>query len=298
MEEYVATVQSYADYIKFSDEAAIYGIDPIRTILTDEMGWSFKDFLEEKRYQLFTSSKNRWYAGLTTIPTTQTEAGYKAAITQKGIVLDDLRKIAAFFKRNNVEGGKGNSYVFLVSPEILAETRTLTKTPEGKEYTFIELMQQQQADIIYNNAEGKILNFTFVSTNSIVADTDGYYKCLILGKVRGKWGTREIAIDGSSAPKMYFKDFGSAGTLDPVNQVATIGWALKGYGGAVLYDEAVMVYICKSDFNYTELSEDNRSSIRKKVTFVQGTGTSTDTPDKEDLNNGGNLKAASSGGGQ
>ena len=54
-----------------------------------------------------------------------------------------------------------------------------------------------------------------------------------------------------------------------------------------------MVYVCKSDFSYTELSSDNRSSISKKVTFTQGTGTSTDSsPDKADLNNGGALKAA------
>lgn len=293
MEEYVASIQNYGDYIKFSDESQLYSVDSMKAVLTDEMGYSFKDFLEGKRYQLFTSSKNRWYAGLTTVPTTQTEAGYKAAITKKGIVLDDLRKIAAFFQRNRVRGGKGSSFVFLVSPEILAETRTLTKTAEGGEYTFIELMQQQQADIIYTNAEGKILNFTFVSTNAITPDDDGYYKCLVLGKVNGKWGTIEISLEGSNTPQMMYKDFGSAGTLDPLDQVATIGWALKGYGGAVLYDEAVMVYVCKSDFSYTELSSDNRSSISKKVTFTQGTGTSTDSsPDKADLNNGGALKAA------
>ena len=138
MEEYVASIQNYGDYIKFSDESQLYSVDSMKAVLTDEMGYSFKDFLEGKRYQLFTSSKNRWYAGLTTVPTTQTEAGYKAAITKKGIVLDDLRKIAAFFQRNRVRGGKGSSFVFLVSPEILAETRTLTKTAEGGEYTFID----------------------------------------------------------------------------------------------------------------------------------------------------------------
>ncbi len=292
MTEYVTSIQNYGDWIRYSDELAMYAIDNIATVLTEEMGYAFKDFIEAKRYELLRTSKNLWFAGVEKKPAEETLAEYKKAITKKGIVLDDLAKISAFFKRNNVNRAKDNSYVILCAPEVIAYLQSLKKSGADESYTYIELNTQlKNEDVIYRGAEGKALGFVFVSSNSITIDEEGYSECIILGKVNGKWGTSDITLEGAGKPEMIIKDFGSAGTNDPLNQAATIAWKSQ-YGGLVTHDEAVMRYVVKTDINYTEIEEANRSGATVTTTFKSGTGTSDAKVEPKDLYNGGSLADA------
>lgn len=286
MYDYSTSVQNYGDHILFSDESQDYSIDNMKAILTTEMGYAFKDFMEQKRYELFKSSPNRWFAGVVTIPAGgETIANYKNEITKNGVVLSDLPKINAFFRRNKVVGGKDNKYVFLIAPEIAAEMQSLKKSGATDDYTFVEINNQQQNQIIYTGQEGKLLSFVFVSTNTIVSD-DGYYDCIILGKIKGKWGTAEVDIEGNNKPEMIYKDFGSSGVKDPLNQVASIGWKLKGWGGLVTNEEAVIIYTCKSSLDYAEIDDGGRVGIRNQVVFTEGTGTTATTPTATEKYNG------------
>ena len=287
MTEFVTSIQRYGDWIKYSDEAVDFSLDNMLTVLTDEMGWSFKDFMEIKRYELFRTSKNRWFAGVDTAPSDKSLAGYKSAITKTGLVISDLPKINAFFTKNKVQGGKGNYFVALVAPEIVAEMQSIKKSSADGDYTFVELNQQQQSEIIYTGQEGKLFRFIFISSPVIEADENGYYDCLLLGKVQGKWGTTEVALEGAGAPKMIHKPIGSSGVTDALDQVGSIGWKLGGYGGLVTHDEAVMVYTCKSTLNYSEYADENRSGIRNKVTFKHGVGTTAETVTPDNVYQGG-----------
>lgn len=290
--EYTTSIQNYGDWIKYSDELAMYSFDNIASVLIEEMGYAFKDFIEGKRYELLKTSKNIWFAGVEKKPAEETMAEYKKAITKNGIVLDDLSKISAFFSRNNVKRGKDNLYVILCAPEVIATLQSLKKSEAGESYTYIELNTQlNNEDVIYRGAEGKALGFVFVSSNSITIDEEGYSECIILGKVNGKWGTTDLGLEGIGKPEVHSNGFGSAGTNDPLAQVASIGWK-SVYGGLVTYDEAVMRYIVKTDFNYSELEEANRNGATVTTTFKPGTGTSDAKVEAKDLYNGGSLADA------
>ena len=85
---------------------------------------------------------------------------------------------------------------------------------------------------------------------------------------------------------MIYKDFGSSGVKDPLNQVASIGWKLKGWGGLVTNEEAVIIYTCKSSLDYAEIDDGGRVGIRNQVVFTEGTGTTATTPTATEKYNG------------
>lgn len=268
--EYRSTLARYGDYIKYSDESTEFPIDDLHAAIVTEMGYGFKDFLEVKRTELMQTSKNVWYAG---------GAASAAAIkeTDKGIVLSDLPKMAAFFARNNVQPAKDNMFVMLVPPEAIVDLQSLTKSTT--EYTYVEIAKDlKSADVFYRGAEGKIFRFLLVVTNSIHVDESGYAKCIALGKVRGEWGTEEVSLEGANLPELINKGLNSGGVENALNQVGSIGWKVHGWGGIVTHEEAVAIYNIKvSTPEYEAWDDANRNGVSSKVEFVHGTGT-TPTP--------------------
>lgn len=252
MTEYSMTIDSYGDWIKYTDESKIFPIDNIVGQLTQEMGYSAKDFFDIKRVEGLEKTKNVWYAG-----TTGTAATAPGAST-KGIVLEDLNRIHAFFRRNNVKPGADGTYALICPPEAIIPLKSLTK--DSTKYTYVEILQGQQSKLIYEGADGKLLGFTFVVSNSIKVE-DGKANCFILGKVRGKWGVAEVNIE-SEGKEIIHKPLSSGGTENALNQVGSVGWKLHGYGTAVMADEAVVRYVINLEDDFDAFEEAQRSNIK------------------------------------
>lgn len=253
MTEYSMTIQSFGDWIKYTDESKIFPIDNIVGQLTQEMGYSFKDFLDLKRVAGLATTKNVWYAG-----TTGTSA---TAPTGKGINLEDLNRIHAFFRRNNVKPGADGTYPVIVPPEAIIPLKTLAK--DDKKYSYVDIIQGQQSKLIYEGADGKLLGFTFVVSNSIKVEgtTNKTANCYILGKVRGKWGIAEVNVEAESK-ELIHKSLESGGVDNALNQVGSVGWKLHGYGVAVTADEAVIRYVIALDDDFAEFEDAQRSNIK------------------------------------
>ena len=252
MTEYSMTIDSYGDWIKYTDESKIFPIDNIVGQLTQEMGYSAKDFFDIKRVEGLEKTKNVWYAG-----TTGTAATAPGAST-KGIVLEDLNRIHAFFRRNNVKPGADGTYALICPPEAIIPLKSLTK--DSTKYTYVEILQGQQSKLIYEGADGKLLGFTFVVSNSIKVENKKA-NCYILGKVRGKWGVAEVNIE-SEGKEIIHKPLSSGGTENALNQVGSVGWKLHGYGTAVMADEAVVRYVINLDDDFDAFEEAQRSNIK------------------------------------
>ena len=263
MTEYKFTVQSFGDWIKYTDEAKIFSIDDIVGQLTVEMGYSFKDFLDNKRVEGLATTKNVWYAG--------TSGTAATAPTGKGINLEDLNKIHAFYRRNNVKPGADGTYPMIVPPEAIIPLKTLTK--DSTKYTYVDIIQGQQSKLIYEGADGKLLGFTFVVSNSIKVE-GGKANCYILGKVRGKWGIAEVNVE-SESKELIHKPLSSGGVDNALNQVGSVGWKLHGYGVAVTADEAVVRYVIALDDNYTEWTDAQRSNVETTAVVDGKAGTVT-----------------------
>jgi len=61
------------------------------------------------------------------------------------------------------------------------------------------------------------------------ADT-GYYSAFVIAK------NSYTTVDLNGNVSSHFKDFGSAGSNDPLDQIATHGWKIMGYGSLILQD--------------------------------------------------------------
>lgn len=250
MTEYSMTINSYGDWIKYTDESKVYPIDNIVGQLAQEMGYSAKDFFDLMRVDGLAKTKNVWYAGTTGTAATAPEG--------KGINLEDLNRIHAFFRRNNVKPGADGTYALICPPEAIIPLKSLTK--DSTKYTYVDIIQGQQSKLIYEGADGKLLGFTFVVSNSIKVE-GGKANCYILGKVRGKWGVAEVNIE-SEGKEIIHKPLSSGGTENALNQVGSVGWKLHGYGTAVTADEAVIRYVINLDDNFDAFEDAQRSNIK------------------------------------
>lgn len=277
MTEYKFTINSFGDWIKYTDELKIFSIDDIVGQLSVEMGYAFKDFLDIKRVEGLNTTFNVWYAG-----TAGTEA---TAPTGKGIVLNDLPKIHAFLRRNNVKPGADGTYPVICPPEAIVHLKSLTKSTT--EFTYVEIIQGQQSKLIYEGADGKLLGFTFVVSNSIKIE-GGKANCFILGKVRGKWGIAEVNVERESKEVIH-KPLNSGGVENALNQVGSLGWKLHGYGIAVTADEAVIRYVINVDYDYDTPWEDaNRHGVQAGAVVDGNYSASAITPASRPVVNGGN----------
>lgn len=254
MTEYSMSVQSFGDWIQYTDESKIFPIDNIVGQLTEEMGYSFKDFLDLKRVAGLATTKNVWYAGTTGTSVTAPATGY-------GLVLEDLNKILAFFRRNNVKPGADGTYPVIVPPEAIIPLKSLAK--DNNKFTYVEILQGQQSKLIYEGADGKLLGFTFVVSNSIKVES-GKANCYILGKVRGKWGISEVNVE-NEGKELIHKSLSSGGVENALNQVGSVGWKLHGYGIAVTADEAVVRYVINLADDYEAFEDVQRSNIKTKA---------------------------------
>ena len=269
MVEYLTTIAEYGDHILYSSKLKDLAIDKLIPVVTNEFSYSFKKFVERKRIGLLKSSKNVWFAGVDAkTPLATLNAYYDAldATSTTGFVLGDLPIVNAFAKRNNVDGG----LVAVVPPEVTAILQTTKKDPTY--YTWVEINQGQQKDLIYRGETGKMFNTRFVESNAIESFTrsgsdTNYAECYLLGKVNGKWGTTETKLAGKGFPEMIHMQPGSAGSLDPFKQKGSIAWKTY-YGGMVIYEEAVIRYIVKLDFpTFTAMDDLNRIGVTKHVKF-------------------------------
>ena len=133
----------------------------------------------------------------------------------------------------------------------LVVTKYIGKIDIYDKFTFVEVanyMQNEKA--VYDGEIGKWGRFRFVEDPAIIgitaASEDGkeVHGCLVLGKKGDEKGVKITKLAGKGNPESFPKAPGSSGTNDPINQIGSIGWKVMGWGGAVLYSEAVMVYEC------------------------------------------------------
>lgn len=267
LREYKVSMNPWGDYFTFTDEIKKYAIDDIVGDMSDALGNSAVELMNQRRYLAMTSSGNHWFAGLTNEQVTGALTTIRESVG--GITISDLPKIKAFLFRMKVKPLPGGDYVFIVSPEIEADMMSPAKNTS--QYTFIELTKNANYKPIYEGEIGRILGFRFVVNNAIV-EQDGVHKCIILGMYQGKKALIERAV-GSGKPEMIFNDLGSSGANDPLKQKGTVGYKIDAVGFAVRSDVACLVYECKPTLSFdTEYPQQAESLIIKQVNIGGTTG--------------------------
>ena len=261
--EYRVSLNDHGGYITYSDQVDIYSLNSgWGARLQENQGNAVGELFQNKVRDIMYSSVNRWIAGATSFDSLE---GARATAT--AFNLDDLTKIRTHLKRTKVKPMADGNYLFLVSPEVEAQILTLTK--DDKKFTFVEIANQHQngSQIYSGNDLGTFMGFRCITLDVLGPINEGAttHGCLVLGRYRGEVGTKLVKLEGYGEPKTIVKPLGSAGTNDPLDQKGSIAWKCMGWGGTVLYTEAVLVYECLAEKPAEPIAEEEREH------FVRGT---------------------------
>jgi N4-gp56 family major capsid protein len=286
--EYEVALQSFGGYIKFTDELDLFSIDKGETTrLQRNQGYAVGDLFQEKARNILLSSKNVWFAGADVSSVTTLQGGYDACT---GFDLEDLRKIKTFLSRTKVKPYEGGDYVMLISPEVESDIMTLAKS--DSKFSFIELSAYtQNTKPLMEGEIGRWNNFRFVRDNmikdvAVTSDGKAVHGCIVLGKYNNEKGAKLVKLSGAGAPKTILKPLESGGANEnPLNQVGSIGWKCQGWGGTVLYSEAVMVYYCLADSAIAPYAEDERDAVIAKYDGNTGVKSTYSNPEQIHANN-------------
>lgn len=204
-----ATVNQYGDYITTSDILQLTSIDPVQTevqrIIADQAGRT----LDTVTRNVLMTGTNVMYVGDHT-----SRSEITSADTLK---VKDLKKAVTILKRVNAQPVSGGFYVAIVHPDVEMD---IMNDPD-----WISASEYAGSTQIFNGEIGRIAGIRFVeSTEAKIfakagADGASVYATLLLGA--NAYGTTEITGGGL---QYIAKQLGSAGSADPLDQRATMGW--------------------------------------------------------------------------
>ena len=205
-----ATVQQYGGYITISDVLQLTAIDNNMMQATKLLGGQAGVTLDTITREVLNGGTNVIYSG---------------GVTSREAVADvltvaDIKKAARTLKVQNADK-IGDSFVAIIHPDV---TYDLTNDPEWK-----APHQYVDTEHMYTGEIGKIAGVRFVETTEAKiwagAGSGGksVYSTLVLAD--NAYGVTEVEGGGL---QHIVKQLGSAGTADPLNQRASVGWkALK-----------------------------------------------------------------------
>ena len=197
-----ATVAQYGGYITLSDVLLLTAIDNNMVQATKLLGNQAGATLDTITREVLNGGTNVVYAG-----GVASRAAVAAVLT-----VDDVKKAVRMLKAQNAEK-IDNSFVGIIHPDVSYD---LTNDPKW------EAVKTYDPEDWYEGEIGRIFGVRFVETTEAKIFNEGgksIYSTLILGD--NAYGVTEIEGGGL---EHIVKQLGSAGTADPLNQRATVGW--------------------------------------------------------------------------
>ena len=194
-----ATVAQYGGYITLDDVLLLTAIDNNLVQATKLLGNQAGATLDTITREVLNGGTNVVYAG---------GVESRSAVTSN-LTVADIKLAVRALKAQNAEK-IGDSYVAIIHPDV---THDLTNDPTW------QAVKDYDPKDWYEGEIGKIAGVRFVETTEAKIFEGGIYSTLILGD--NAYGVTEIEGGGL---QHITKQLGSAGTADPLNQRATVGW--------------------------------------------------------------------------
>lgn len=194
-----ATVAQYGGYITLSDVLLLTAIDNNLVQATKLLGNQAGATLDTITREVLNGGTNVVYAG---------GVSSRTALTDN-LKVEDIKKAVRALKVQNADK-IGDSYVAIIHPDV---TYDLTNDPAW------QAVKDYDPKDWYEGEIGKIAGVRFVETTEAKIFAGGVYSTLILGE--NAYGVTEVEGGGL---KHFVKQLGSAGTSDPLDQRATVGW--------------------------------------------------------------------------
>jgi N4-gp56 family major capsid protein len=208
--KYRATVEQYGDFTITSDLISLMGIDPVVVELLEVHGEQAAETLDIVVRNVVCSGSNVLYLTPGAVARNQMVAGSNLDATA-------VRRVRQIMARNNVDPLSGG-YVGIIHPDVVYD---LTGS-QG----WVDVSHYGKPEQIFNGEVGKLWGIRFIETTMAPiwpgagANGEDIYGTIIIGK--DAYGVVDVA--GSSKPETIVHPLGSAGTADPLNQRASVGW--------------------------------------------------------------------------
>ena len=194
-----ATIAQYGGYITLSDVLLLTAIDNNLVQATKLLGNQAGATLDTITREVLNGGTNVIYAG---------GVSSRDALADNLTVMD-IKKAARALKTQNADK-IGDSYVAIIHPDVSFD---LTNDPKW------EAVKTYDPEDWYEGEIGRIAGVRFVETTEAKIFEGGVYSTLVLAE--NAYGVTDVEGGGL---QHIVKQLGSAGTADPLNQRATVGW--------------------------------------------------------------------------
>jgi N4-gp56 family major capsid protein len=233
MSTVTATVKQYGGYVELSDMLLLTAIDNNLVQATKLLGGQAGRTLDTITRDEINAGKTIQYGECRVTSRKDLKGGAESG--NDYLTVNAVRMAVRTLKRNNAPKINGD-YVAIIHPDC---TYDLMSDPNWKyPHQYVDTKE------IYEGEIGKIEGVRFVETSEAMIFPKGgnnnttrdVYSTLVIGD--GAYGVTDIRGGGL---QHIVKQLGSAGTADPLNQRATVGW--KATKACARLVEAYMVRI-------------------------------------------------------
>lgn len=207
-----AQLKQYGSYIPITDKFKYMAIDQIMTELAEMLGEQAGLTLDTLLAQTFASGTNVQYAGGV--------VGTDNIAAANVITGADVKKAVRTLKARNVRGVENGFFIGIIHPYAAHDLRE-------NDNDWQDVSKYNGGTQIIEGEIGKIHGVRFLESSNAPFAANGngipVYKTCIFGQ--DAVGAVDLAAQ-TAKPSIIIKDFGSAGSGDPLNQVATAGWKM------------------------------------------------------------------------
>lgn len=234
--EVAATLSQYGQYVLYSDLLDTQALDDYSGEATDNLSEAMTDALDLLTRDILVAGTNVQYASIAL-----TRGGASGVGSGMRLNLAELRESKRTLKNNNVkpirkEGGK---YVVITGPDSMYDLESDSNITNYFKDVTLKEANQELFNVSFKDLP---LGFRIYETTNVRKFVDAglssadVHVTHVLGE--GAYGV----VDYEALPaRIIRKPRGSAGTNDPLDQVASIGW--KAGHAAVILDQARHVRI-------------------------------------------------------
>lgn len=221
-----ATVAQEGNWVRLSDKISMVGIDPVLTESAALMGENAAKTLETRCADVIFKGTSQQFAG---------GAASAAAIAAGKVVnSEEIKKAVRTLRNNNAEPLEGGYYIGFCDPSVAYDLQNDSLWQDISKYNGAENIMKGEIGRIHGV---RFILTTMCPTDATTATAGTLHKTLIVGK--DAYGV--VDVNGASKPEIIIKPTGSAGTEDPLNQRASVGW--KAMAVTVRLQELAMVCI-------------------------------------------------------
>lgn len=205
-----ATVKQYGDYVTISDKLDLIAIDPVITEATQLLGESAALLIDTIVRDEIIAGTNVQYAG--------GKAGTDSITKTDVITSTEIRKAVRTLRKNNAKPQTGKYFIGIIDPEVAFD---IMNDPLWQ-----DISKYNGGTAIEEGEVGRIGGVRFIETTNTKVEDNSSSVPIHYTMILGKDAYGVVDIDGSVKPQTIIKPHGSAGTADPLNQRATVGYKL------------------------------------------------------------------------